>query len=106
MGSFCPLINDECKRNECVMWKREERVCSLANYFGGVLKRETEEVLMQRVPAQIQQTSPEDLAMAWFRFAIGKNPKYVGGWAIERTYSDFWASMNIEQQQLPNQQLK
>jgi hypothetical protein len=103
MGSFCPIIKDGCKRNECVMWKNEEGFCAIALYFGSRPKRETEEVLMQKIPEGIKSAKPEDLALAWFRFAIGKNPNDVGEWAIERTHSNFWANMNIGQQQLPEE---
>jgi hypothetical protein len=103
MGGFCPIIKDECKRSECVMWKSGEGLCAIALYLGGTPKRETEAALLQKVPVGIRQAKPEDLALDWFRFAIGKNPKDIGEWAIVRTYNDFWTIKNIGQQQLPDE---
>ena len=80
MMSFCPLFNNECKGNQCVMW--HEEACLIVSFLQDLtqppIDREiiSEEPIVIRgferhepvIPDEIKETTPESLADDFMTF--------------------------------------
>ncbi len=73
MISFCPLIKEQCKGNECVMWKNES--CILVTYLSGY-EGENSTELPNEEPMydEIESISAEELAAEIVTFAQREFP--------------------------------
>jgi len=70
MNAFCPLIKDNCKGNECVMWKDEK--CVFISFFSNLeMARDTpenHEVEEMVLPEDLISATPEELATVLIQF--------------------------------------
>ncbi|HEC93563.1 MAG TPA: hypothetical protein ENI51_11390, partial [Candidatus Atribacteria bacterium] len=84
MNTFCPIIKEKCRGNECVMW-RDERCLIIA--FMEIFVRapeeeniavstgyEYEEIDKVEVPEEIKSATPEELAVKLISFVKEKFP--------------------------------
>jgi|GEM_PF-1752304 len=77
--SYCPLIKEVCKGNECVMWKNEK--CTLVAYLYEAIEDETEEtpssesgMRSSKVSSEMKEISAEKLAEDFVTYAKREFP--------------------------------
>ncbi len=110
MNTFCPIIKEKCRGNECVMW-RDERCLIIA--FMEIFVRapeeeniaiptgyEYEEIDKVEVPEEIKSATPEELAVKLISFVKEEFPDNKRIW-IPNIASLFWRSKNVERWNLP-----
>jgi len=111
MNTFCPIIKEKCRGNECVMW-RDERCLIIA--FMEIFVRapeeeniaistgyEYEEIDKVEVPEEIKSATPEELAVNLISFVKEEFPDNKRIW-IPNIASLFWSSKNVERWNLPS----
>ena len=89
--SFCPIIREKCKGNECVMWSDEE--CTIVNFFGQPIYTEIDdeyeggeiESPTQEIPSWVNSASSEDIVNEYITFLQREFPdteSYYGYWSL------------------------
>lgn len=101
IGSFCPLISDDCKQHHCVMWQADS--CLIVKFFSGGLgegpESEGEESLEE--DHQLLHESPEDIAKVVFS-AIREKDLSLEEFEIPEDLIDaYWEESGIELWELP-----
>ncbi|VVB88959.1 Uncharacterised protein [uncultured archaeon] len=117
MNTYCPLIKEECKGNECVMWKDEK--CSIVMFMkfmeivaqrveketeeeiSNEIKLSTSEETVEEIPNGIKLSTPEELAAELISFAKKEFPEEDESGSIYIITDFFWRSKNIEKRYLP-----
>ena len=113
MNTFCPLIREKCKGNECVMWVDEK--CLVVTFMEDFVKPpeeefeervalpisyEHEEMSVKEIPDEIKSATQEELAAELISFAKKEFPDEERVW-IHNISPLFWESKNIERWNLP-----
>jgi hypothetical protein len=119
MNTFCPFLKENCKGNECVMFKNEE--CLIVSFLKNVSEEDRPEVseiegiergglILHReeaeVPEWIKKRTPEDLAVEILEYKKKEFPEDEE--VSFHTVSDFfWKSKGVESYLMPSEaQLK
>ncbi len=101
MNTYCPLINENCKDNECVMWKGEN--CLIVTFLGIIENaaqqsekefEETKEEIEEETFNEIKSSTAEELAGELVSFAKKEFPDQAERW-IHTVTELFWKSKNI-----------
>jgi hypothetical protein len=119
MKTYCPLIKEECRSHECVLWEDENCLIVTFMKFLGLIgklstSKETEEEIPngiklstpeeteEEIPNGIKLSTPEELAAELISYAKKEFPEEVKErWSIYTITDFFWKSKNIEKRDLP-----
>lgn len=118
MNTYCPLIKEECKSNECVLWKDENcLIVTFMKFLGLIGKLSTEEETEEEIrngiklstpeetegeiPNGIELSTPEELAAELISFAKKEFPEEDERWSMYKITDFFWRSKNIRIRDLP-----
>ena len=106
MNISCPFFKDECRGNECVMWKDEK--CLIVTFMENFVRPPEEEreerapivvghlgLEEKEVPDEIKSATPEELAAELISFAKKEFPDEERV-LIHRVSDLFWGSKNVE----------
>ena len=113
INTFCPLTRDECKGNECVMWKDEK--CILVSFlekFG----HQYDEILSSplaeteilddeekpKVPDWIKNKTVEEIAIEILDYIKIEFPERIDYFA-SRYINQFWSAREIHQYSMPQE---
>jgi len=111
MNTLCPFFREDCKGNECVMWKDEK--CLIATFMENFIRPSAEEIERnvpsvymdeelsgKKIPDEIKSASPEELAAELISFAKKEFPseEKIG---IRNISQLFWGSKNVERWSTP-----
>ncbi len=110
MNTYCPLIKEICKGNECVMWRDEN---CLINAFAENMIQQTKEGFDETIPIgvepedidkeiseEIKLSTSEELAAELISFAKKEFPDEERIW-VHNVAQLFWGSKNIEKWNIP-----
>lgn len=107
MATFCPLIKDTCKKNDCLAWKDD--ACMIFTYLDMQIDRnkladldDFDDEEPQETPIEITSASPEKLAQELVAFAKTEFPADVDEKIWIHQVSDyFWKNKKIDKYDLP-----
>lgn len=104
MNTFCPLIKETCKKEECLAWK--DQACLVFLFLGIQVENNklinlndfnNDEEDVQKIPIGIQSATPEELAQNLIEFAKTEfvTDKNEQVWINSALTNYFWKSKNI-----------
>jgi len=94
MKAFCPFLKEDCRRNECVIFRNEE--CLVVSFLQGVSAEETEEEII--VPKWILKKTPEELSEEILEFRQKELPEERSFYTVSES---FWESKGVERSSMP-----
>lgn len=103
---FCPLVKDECKKDECVFWESElagpdesaslKVNCAVLAYMATYVVHltsgytEPEEPKEPEIPSELEQKTPEELASELLEYIKKEFPDAEDEYALDRATEMFW----------------
>ena len=115
MRNFCPLINSECKKQDCVMWKNGKCLIVVTmEKLNKWIYEEYEEPTMRdntsfkttkmkqkNILEKIKDSSSKEIAEDIVAFAKKEFPDDKSYWNLYSFISLYWDTMNIDRVELP-----
>ncbi len=110
MNTYCPLIKEICKGNECVMWRDEN--CLIIAFAENMIQQTKEgfdetipigvepEDIDKEISEEIKLSTSEELAAELISFAKKEFPDEERIW-VHNVAQLFWGSKNIEKWNIP-----
>lgn len=111
MNDFCPIVKQECKKDECVMWSDEKcllvrtleiRVRGFERLFEQPAPISYEEEKVEapgikktEIPTEIETSTPEELATELVSFSKKEFPGEEP-WIVGHAAQYFWKGKNID----------
>lgn len=96
MGSYCPLLREQCKEDGCAFWKEQ---CLFISFLENVTARSSSEVADQEeevlIPKEMRDFSADELADEIFSYVKKESQDDETGWRGD-LYNEFWNSKGIE----------